>query len=78
MINNAGEGYKYMIRGKNGEPVPGCLVDFVFIHKYLSEARKKVLKTDNLGNIYLGHLKDIKYVRLIKNKYPIVYSRTEA
>lgn len=51
-----------MIRGKNGEPKRGVLIDFRFTHAYYYTDLSKCLKTDKEGIVYLGRLKDIKSV----------------
>lgn len=54
--------YHYLARGKNGEPIPGLLVEFSFMHRYYYEKVTKTLKTDREGTIYLGSLKNIEIV----------------
>jgi hypothetical protein len=33
-LRKVGEEYQYMIKNKNGEAIPGVLIDFTFHHKY--------------------------------------------
>jgi hypothetical protein len=54
--------YHYIVKGKNGEPIPGLLVEFAFMHRYYYQKVRKTLKTDREGAIYLGSLKNIEIV----------------
>jgi hypothetical protein len=59
-LRNVDGQYQYQIKGKNGEPKSGVLIDFNFWHNYYNSSRNKVLKTDKEGTVYLGRLKNIK------------------
>lgn len=58
-LRNVDAEYIYLIKGKNGEPKKGVLVDFDFTHKYFHGSKSKTLKTDKEGQVYLGALKNI-------------------
>lgn len=50
-----------MIKGKNGEPKRGILIDFSFNHLYYYTSRSATLKTDKDGIVILGSLKNITH-----------------
>jgi hypothetical protein len=58
-LRNVDGDYQYLIRGKNGEPKRGVLIDFDFNHAFYYTTRTKVLKTDKDGIVHLGRLKNI-------------------
>ena len=67
-----------MIRGKNGEPKRGVLIDFDFTHAYYYTNRSTVLKTDKDGIVHLGRLKNIRSVSYISIKTFIVQCETSS
>lgn len=58
-LRNVDGQYQFAIKGKNGEPKRGVLIDFTFYHKYYYSTKSKVLKTDKDGIVHLGLLKNI-------------------
>lgn len=61
-LRNVGGEYQFMLKNKNGEPITECLVDFQFQHEYYHTERSVKLISDKDGIIYLGGLKNIKFV----------------
>lgn len=61
-MRNVENNYQYLVRGKNGEPKRGVLIDFRFKHKYYVNDISAILKTDKDGIVSLGRLKNIKSV----------------
>lgn len=61
-MRNVDGDYQYIVKGKNGEPKRGVLVDFEFNHEYYYSSRSKTLKTDKEGTVHLGNLKNIRMV----------------
>jgi hypothetical protein len=59
-LRNVDGQYQYLIRGKNGEPKRGVLINFNFTHAYYKNNHSVTLKTDKEGIVYLGNLKNIK------------------
>ncbi len=59
MRNLDGE-YQYLVKNKNGEAIPGVLIDFTFYHKYYHEAQVAKLRTNADGAVILGSLKNIR------------------
>lgn len=53
--------FQYLIKGKNGEPKRGVLIDFNFSHSFYYTTRSKTLKTDKDGIVSLGNLKNIQH-----------------
>lgn len=71
MRNVDGE-YQYIVKGKNGEPKRGVLVDFEFTHEYYYTSKNKTLKTDKEGTVHLGTLKNVRMVNHSISLNPIV------
>jgi hypothetical protein len=61
-LRNVKGQYEYSVKNKNGEPLPGVLIDISFAHKFYYRTVEKCLKTDENGVIHLGALKNIKFV----------------
>jgi hypothetical protein len=61
-LRNVDGEYQYLIRGKNGEPKRGVLIDFDFTHAFYHTSKSCVLKTDKDGIVHLGRLKNIRTV----------------
>jgi len=58
-LRNVDGKYIYVVKGKNGEPKKGVLVDLEFTHTFYHSNQSKTLKTDRQGEILLGPLKNI-------------------
>lgn len=61
-LRNYQGNYQFFVKGKNGEPKKGVVVDFTFKNKYYYEATFAALKTDVNGMIVLGKLRNITQV----------------
>jgi len=61
-LRHSAKGYTLELLGKTGEAKPGRAVHFTFKHKDFTRREHVSLKTDELGRIHLGALKDIVYV----------------
>jgi len=70
--------YIYLIKGKNGEPKKGVLIDFEFFHKYYHSSQSKTLKTDKQGEINLGPLKNITYFNASPRTSRIIRSQRKS
>lgn len=60
-LRNVDGQYQYLIKGKNGEPKRGVLIDFQFNHRFYYTSKSKTLKTDRDGIVELGTLKNITH-----------------
>ena len=67
--------YQFFVKGKNGEPKKGVVVDFSFKHKYYYESASQTLKTDQNGMIMLGRLKNITQVNARPRNSRIINQR---
>ena len=68
-LRNVGGDYHLLVKNKNGEPIPDCLLNFKFQHKYYYTSREQTLKTDKEGIVTLGPLKNVAYVRKNESKH---------
>jgi hypothetical protein len=73
-LRNVDGNYQYLIRGKNGEPKRGVLINFDFYHNFYSSSKSAVLKTDKDGIVYLGKLKNIRHFNATPRSSRIIRS----
>lgn len=56
------DGYRVLALGKNGERRANIPLEFDISHPIWTENIKVYLRTDNSGQLFLGHLQDIDYL----------------
>lgn len=66
-LTHAADGYHIEVRGKNGESQSDYPVNITFKHSYFSEPIQITLQTDPNGQIQLGELQHIEWIKLPKD-----------
>ncbi|MDM8525676.1 hypothetical protein QUF80_20080 [Desulfococcaceae bacterium HSG8] len=62
-LSHADNGYILELLGKNGEPKPGSALRFELKHRYFRETIHVNLQTDSKGQVQLGQLDGIQWIR---------------
>lgn len=65
-------GYVMAVLGKNGEPLAGRVVDLTIQHRYLKKPLKFVVESDPNGRVFLGQLRDCKWVEA-RARDPLIF-----
>jgi len=55
-------GYVLAVTGKNGEALPGEVVELEFTHRFFRDTIKRTVETDEFGRVYLGKLYDVTQI----------------